>query len=200
MFLKILLQTFTFYLFAGGFVLTFIIMIILKSPIFNCLWVGFIGGVVLCGIWGFCIQLLSFLLSERELAKLFRLPLPEGLADAFNEEDNDDDLTLSDLYNPDDGDPIDDDNDDDDDEIGDDSSSENHKNATDPPPFSDAFLSSGLDDLESSEEIVASSNLDSDGKFKITAAGKTLKASPQDGAQAVRKVLSESELESGNEY
>ena len=179
MLFKIFFQAFTLYLFLGGYGLTFIIMIILKFPIFNSFWISFIGGISLCGVWGFCIKLLTFLFSERELAKLFGLPLPEGIADAFNEND-DDELTLTDLYNPDD------------DLLDDSPANEDFIPHITNDILSDTFTPPDRDDSDSSE-ATTSGRLDINGNFDLTVAGKTLKARPQDGAQAIKKVLHESE-------
>ena len=181
MLFKIFLQPFTLYLFLSGYALTFIIMMIQKSLLLNSFWISFVGGFTLCLIWGFCIQLLIFLFSKKELCVLFKLPLPEGLADAFNEDENEDDLTLTDLYNS---------VDDDDDLIDDDFAS-----TADDTPIKDSFVSS-LDDIAEDEaEASTSGRLDANGNFDLTVDGKTLKASPQDGAQAIRKTLHDSEKE-----
>ena len=180
MFFKIFFQAFALYLFIGGYFLTFTIMMIQKSLILNSFWISFVGGFTLCMIWGFCIKLFTILLSEQELAKLFKIPLPEGIADAFNEDD-DDDLTLNDLYNPDD------------DLINDDSTG---SYVVDPIIRSDPFSPPERDTyLDSSDEATTSGRLDRNGNFDLTVAGRTLKASPQDGAQAIRKTLHDSEID-----
>ena len=180
MLFKIFLQAFTLYLFLGGYFLTFIIMILQESPILNSFWISFIGGFTLSCIWGFCIKLLTFLFSNKELSSLFGVPLPEGTADAFNEENDEDDLTLTDLYNPDDGDLRED-------EL---------------TPITDTNSVIRLDhftpperDNDNDSEASTSGRLDVNGKFDLTAGGKTLKASPQDGAQAIRKTLHDSKNE-----
>ena len=182
MFFKIFLQPFTLYLFAGGYILTLIIAITLKFPVFNSFWISFVGGMSLCGIWGFCIKLLTILFAKQELCSLFGIPLPEGLAGAFNDDD-DDDLTLTDLYNS-----VDDD----------DLTNDDFASMADDLPISDKFVSSlDIDNPDEADEAEASTSgrLDANGKFDLTVGGKTLKASPQDGAQAIRKTLHDSENE-----
>lgn len=206
MLFKIFFQAFTLYLFLGGYFLTFIIMMFQQSPILNSFWISFIGGFTFCCIWGFCIKLLTILFSKQELSSLFGVPLPEGIADAFNEEDDDDDLTLTDLYNPpDDDDLIKDDLTPSTDSGSDDLTLTDLYNPDDDlikddPPSTDSgsiiradtFIPPERDDLDTSE-ATTSGRLDANGKFDLTADGKTLKASPQDGAQAVRKVIHDSE-------
>ena len=182
MFFKIFLQPFTLYLFLGGYFLTFIIMMIQKSLLLNSFWISFVGGFTLCCIWGFCIKLLTILFAKQELCSLFGIPLPEGLADAFNDDD-DDDLTLTDLYNSVDDDDLTDDD---------------FSSMADDMPIKDSFVSSlDIDNLDEADEAEASTSgrLDANGNFDLTVGGKTLKASPQDGAQAIRKKLHDSEKE-----
>ena len=182
MFFKIFLQPFTLYLFLSGYFLTFIIMMIQKSLLLNSFWISFVGGFTLCCIWGFCIKLLTILFAKQELCSLFGIPLPEGLADAFNNDD-DDDLTLTDLYNPNDDHDF---------------TENSFSSMADDLPISDKFVSSlSIDDPNNTEEAEASTSgrLDANGNFDLTVAGKTLKASPQDGAQAIRKTLHDSEKE-----
>ncbi|MDK2818473.1 MAG: hypothetical protein KFW21_03370 [Spirochaetota bacterium] len=184
MLLKIFSQQFTLYIFTSGYFFTFLIMIIQKFPILNTFWIAFIGGVSFCGIWGFCIKLLTILFSESELSDLFRIPLPPGKVDVFNEYDDDDALTLNDLYNsPEDSD-----------------SSFSSPYITNNVATDDENSSNSLIDLEDNIDIHESTpptvstngKLDANGNFNLTVNGKTLKASPEDGAKAIKKVLHDS--------
>ncbi|MGL5956843.1 MAG: hypothetical protein ACRC0X_09670, partial [Brevinema sp.] len=167
MFIKIFSLPLTMYIFAGGFILNFLIVFFRGFPFFNIIWVACVGGFVFCGIWAGIIKILLLLLEERELSSYFDID-----SDKYYEVEDSDDLTMDELYSTIDDDPI--------------------VPAEDISPSS--TVENGLDtydylDDELSHTFDHNVSLDSTGDFHLTVNGKTLTASPEDGAKAIKKVL-----------
>ncbi|MGL4676716.1 MAG: hypothetical protein ACRCWI_03510 [Brevinema sp.] len=167
MFIKIFSLPLTMYIFAIGFTLNFLIVAFRGFPFFNMIWVACIGGFVFCGIWAGLLKLLSLLLEEKELAAYFSIVSE----DKFYDLEDEDELTIDDLYSTTD-DTIDD---------------------SFPNPYqqeeSSDISSHDYIENEFSKTFDQDVSLDSTGEFHLTVNGKTLKASPKDGAKAIKKVL-----------
>ncbi|MGL5956846.1 MAG: hypothetical protein ACRC0X_09685 [Brevinema sp.] len=166
MFIKIFSLPLTMYIFAGGFVLNFLIVFFRGFPFFNIIWVACVGGFVFCGIWAGIIRILLVLLEERELSSYFHITSDD---DQYYEVEDSDALTMDELY----GAVVDE-------PIGLKETLPKVDNSLDTYDYIDNELSNTFD-----QDV----SLDSSGEFRLTVNGKTLTASPEDGAKAIKKVL-----------
>lgn len=191
MLLRIFSQKMTLYIFLAGFVVHFFLFLIRNYPFFNLLLVSFVGGVAFCGIWLAILYGLLVLLGEKEMAYYFQIPLTESelqnIENSYDDPDLDDDLTMDDLYN-----------------FSDSSNLASFDDSESPVRMSQALSSEnenddeytsvrGIDDRSEdalfTDDVDVTPKLDASGEFELTANGKSVKATPKEGAYAIKKVL-----------
>lgn len=197
MLLKIFSKRLTLYIFLVGFIVHFFIFLLKEYPLGNVLLVGFVGALAFCGVWFAILFGLIHLLGEKDMAYYFQVPyLDPAESNSYN--DNDDDgLSIEELY-----------------DFSDDRENNQSKNL-DQSDLNTDVLNEFADDTETSYRVYRDENgvydgdttedklltdkvddtlkIDSTGQFNLTANGKTLKISPKDGAQAIRKILYQDE-------
>ncbi len=187
MFLQIFVLPITRYVFLAGAVINGLFVMFRGYPFMNVLWVSMIGGFVFCGVWAGIIKILMILLTEQELAYFFKISTSEGVY--FDDiDDDDDELTIDDLYNTS---PEIDEYADDDDE---DTFSSEYPAETIDTPESPEIVGEGSGINLAKTEVV----LNNPEQFQITVQGKTLKAHPRDGANAIKKAIYDDEQKNQN--
>lgn len=185
MLLQIFYKKQTLYIFLVGFIIHYFLFLIKGYPLGNVFIVGAVGGVAFCGIWMAILKGLIFLLGQEEIAYFFDIKLPQTNSYEQDDDENDD-LTVDDLYNFSDNKNesfFEDSQDRDGDSY--------NSSYADPTYNSDSV---GMGASNNMEDVLSSSSnsdikLDPSGNFDFTINGKTLNVSPKEGAQAIKKVL-----------
>jgi len=169
LFFQLLKSHMSYYIFFIGYTCVLFLSLINKLGFFRSLWTGFSGGIAFLIIWCCILRILMILLSEKELLTIFKI---SGTKSYQLEDENDDDLTAEELYSNPSSTPI--------------------------IPEASSQISEVLyPNNDSIDEIpIPKKKLDlnemkiaKDGKFDLSVNGKTLRVTPQDGAQATRKVI-----------
>ena len=169
MFKKIMLLPITGVAFIIGYALLFIFQLFQGGALGSSFLTALAGGVVFVSLWAFFVKVCTVLLSDQELASHFNL---SGEKQEEYKLDTKDDLTMSELY----------------------SSEPEITSSYVPPPLTPVNYKSSEPDYDSVSDAKKDSSvpyMGPDGKFNLTVNDKTLRATPKDGAQAVRKTLSD---------
>lgn len=187
MFLKVFLRPLTLRIYAISYGLTFILSLFYRNSFLKSLWISFVCSFVFCGLWAFVLYLISTLLSPYEMNSYFPQKKGSDPHDYNDDKETDEALTLDELYQyPENENSLTSNDTEPTKTITEDKIIQND-NMDDPgTPSYDIPPAQTPSPFDRTDKEL---KLGSDGNFDFTVAGKTLKVSPEDGAQAIKKVL-----------
>ncbi|MGL4389216.1 MAG: hypothetical protein ACRCTJ_07485 [Brevinema sp.] len=184
MFLKLFKRRLTAYIFGLSFILSSTTTLLRGLGFGKAIISGVLSGLIFVIIWGVFLKVLQLILSSRELEDIFLLPKSDLSNESeqknySDEDDLSDDLTIEEIYQDVNSDniseelqPVDEDN---------------NLRSVSPDELSEFMSIVDNKTTENSETVV--SEIGADGKFALTVDGHTVRAKPEDGAKASRKLL-----------